>query len=95
MDEKEFLNKIGINKEGNYSSDNDAYVIDLDNSEEYGRIFSKLDKSDEIDLLEDNQVITEQGSSLIYEAEDEGYILNLIADFDEDKYQLIVNKIGD
>ena len=94
MNEKEFLTKLGITKEGNYSSDNDAYIIDLSNSDEYGKIFSKLDKSNEVELLEDNQVITEQGSSLIYEAEDESYILNLIADFDEDKYQLIINKIG-
>ena len=42
---------------------------------------------------EENQMITEQGSSLMYEVIDEDYIINLIADFDSDRYQLIINNI--
>lgn len=91
MTEKEFLSSIGINIEGQIGDD--AYVVDIADSNEYGKVFSKLEKADALDPLEDNQVVTVQGCSLMFEAVDEPYILNLIADFDEDKYQLIVNKI--
>ena len=90
MNEKEYLKSIGINEEGHESDE--AYVIDLANSDAYGKMFSKLERIDDLSLLDDNQVITEQGSSLIYESESEDFVLNLIADFDSDQYQLIINK---
>ena len=89
---EEFLKDIGITKTGSIGEDG-AYVIDLLDSNEYGRIFSTLEKSTDLDILEDNQVVTEQGSSLIYESDTEPYLLNLIADFDGDVYQLVVNNI--
>ena len=94
MGPKEYLNKIGITQEGSTGKDG-SYVIDLIDSDDYGKIFSKLDKVKDLDLLEDNQVITEQGSSLMYESESEPYLLNLIADFDGDIYQLVVTEIKD
>ena len=94
MDVKNFLDQIGIHYQGTESREG-AYVIDLLDSDDYGRVYSILENCDELEIMYDNQVITEQGSSLMYEADAEPYILNLIADFDEDKYQLIVNRIGD
>lgn len=93
MDVKEYLKSIGIHYIG--TETDKAYVIDLANSDDYGRVFSILDRCDDLDILQDNQVITEQGSSLMYESDSTDYILNLIADFDADKYQLIVNNIED
>lgn len=90
MTEKEYLENIGINNKG-YESDK-AYIINLKDSNEFGKMFSKLEKIDDLDLLDDNQVITEQGSSLIYESKSYNFVLNLIADFDSDQYQLIINK---
>lgn len=95
MTEQEYLKKIGINKTVNKGT-SDSYIVDISNSDEYGKIYSILDKAvdkEELDMLEDNQVVTEQGSSLMYESETEPYILNLIADFDGDVYQLVINKI--
>lgn len=92
MTEKEYLKSIGISKDGAIGDDN-SYVVDIMDSNEYGKIFSTLEKSDDLDPLEDNQVVTEQGSSLMYEAMSEPFLLNLIADFDGDVYQLVVNKI--
>ena len=88
---REYLQSIGINKEGEYAED--AYVVSLTNSNEYGRIFTILEKSDDLDIMEDNQVITEQGSSLMYESESQPFIISLLADFDQDIYQLVVNTI--
>ena len=88
---REYLQSIGINKEGEYTED--AYIVSLTNSNEYGRIFTILEKSDDLDIMEDNQVITEQGSSLMYESESQPFIISLLADFDQDIYQLVVNTI--
>ena len=97
MTEQEYIKELGINKQAN-KSDNNSYVVDILNSDEYGRIYSILDKaidSEELEMLEDNQVVTEQGSSLLYESTSEPYLLNLLADFDGDVYQLIINRIED
>ena len=92
MSIEEFLKNIGITQSGSIGEDG-AYVIDLLDSNEYGKVFSTLEKSTDLDILEDNQVVTEQGSSLIYESDTEPFLLNLIADFDGDVYQLVINNI--
>lgn len=92
MTEQEYLKQLNITLEGEIG-DNNSYVVSLKDSNDYGRIFSKLEKSDDLDPLEDNQVVTEQGSSLMYESLSEPFLLNLIADFDGDVYQLIVTRI--
>ena len=92
MEIKEYLKTLNINNELE-PGDDDSYVITLMNSDEFGRMFSKLENSEDLNPLEDNQVVTEQGSSLVYESISEPYIFNLIADFDGDVYQLVINNI--
>lgn len=87
---KELLNKIGINQIGYYSSKN-TYVIDFENSKEYDRVFSKLDKSDLVEENDDASVINVDVSNIMYM--NENYSLNLIADFDSDTYKLVVTKL--
>lgn len=91
---EEYLKSIGISNKGTFGED-DSYVIQLNNSNEFGRMFTKLDSIDDVEQLEDNQVITEQGSSLMYESLSEPYLLNLIADFDGGIYELVVTRIND
>lgn len=92
MEIKDYLRELGITQEGTISED-DSYVIDLSSSDEYGKVYSRLERSDDLEILQDNQVVTEEGSSLIYESESQPYLLNLIADFDSNRYQLIINEI--
>ncbi len=91
MDIQELLEQLNINLSGEYSGN--SYVIDIPDSDAYGVIYSRIDRSDIIEEYEENQVITEQGSSLMYTVPGTDYILNLIADFDSDRYQLIINEI--
>ena len=91
---EEYLDSIGILDRGNISDDG-AYVVDLNTSDDYGKIFSKLEKCEDLEILQDSQVVTEQGSSLIYESKSTNYILNLISDWESDKYQLVINNIED
>ena len=90
---QDYIQKLGINKEGTFGDD--GYVINLLDSKEYGKIFSILEKSDQVNILEDNQVITDQGSSLTYEDENEPILLNLLADFENNIYQLVITEIND
>ena len=91
MELEEYLLKLNIRLPGEYGDD--AYVIDLKNSDEYGKMFTLLDLSDDLDIMQDNQVITDQGSSLTYESLSEPYLFNLLADFSANQYQLVINKI--
>ena len=93
LGEREYLISIGIDKKGDYSEE-DSYIIPLLSSNEYGKIFSILDNTSGLEILQENQVVTEQGSSLLYESEDGKFLLNLIADFDNNIYQLICNDIN-
>lgn len=92
MEVKELLKKLNIDYEGEYNKD-ESYVIDLPDSKTFGNIFTILDNSNLVDILEDNQVITEQGSSLLYEVIDEPYILNLLGDWESNQYQLVITNI--
>lgn len=94
MSVEEYLRSIGINEEP-VKGDNNSYIVNIINSNQYGRIFSKLEKSNDLDPLEDNQVVTEEGSSLVYESESEPFLLSLLADFTGDTYQLVINRLED
>lgn len=88
MDIEELLTELGITLQGNYSEE-DNYVIDISNSNEYGRINSILDRSDMLEFIEDSSFLTEENANMTYKYEDD-YMLNLMADFDENTYQLVI-----
>ena len=83
---EKFLAKLGISQVGHYTKTN-TYVIDIEDSDEYGKIYSLLDKSDEIEEDEDSSTITVHNSNIVFESEN--YQLTLIADFDQDTYKLV------
>lgn len=87
----ELLRKLGINKAGTYS-DNDTYTIDLNDSNEYGRINSTLDRSEILDPIDESSYLTADNANLDYKYEDQ-FILSLIADFEEDYYQLVITEM--
>ena len=88
MSIEELLEELGITLRGNYSEE-DNYVIDISNSNEYGRINSILDRSDMLEFIEDSSFLTEENANMTYKYEDD-YMLNLMADFDENTYQLVI-----
>ena len=87
----QYLKQNNINKTYTISEDNN-YIITLDNSDDFGKMFSHLEKIEDHEQLEDNQVVTEQGTSILYKSNSENYLFNLIADFDGNVYQLIVSE---
>lgn len=87
---KEFLRKLGITQSGHYSSNNN-YVIDLDDSNDYDKICSILDKSDLVEENPDSSVINTSVSNILYVGEQ--FSLNVIADFDNDTYKVVVTEL--
>ena len=81
-----FLKKLGITQEGEYTDDNN-YVIELDDDDEYARIYSLLDKSNELEEDDDASQLTQDNSSIQYF--NDKYTITLLADYDSEQYALI------
>jgi hypothetical protein len=88
---EKLLKDLGITKVGSYSKDG-SYVIDLDSSDEFGKIYSLLENSEDLHYMEENNLLTISNASMTYRYGEE-YQLQLIADFNYDLYKLVVNEI--
>ena len=91
---KNILNRLGIETTGKY--DNRFYVIDIENSDEYAKMYTKLSKNaidTEFPTFGTNTSNSTVKVTNYFELEEdnEKYTIFLIADFDNDKYYL---KIG-
>lgn len=66
-------------------------IIDIPDSDSYGLVYSRLEKNKSIIILEDNQLITSESSSILFKTLNNPlYILNLLADFIGDIYKLVI-----
>lgn len=88
---EKFLRSIGINKVGTYGK-NDSYVVDLNDSDEFGKVFSTLDNNEELEYMDENNLLTVSNATMIYRYKDQ-YQVQLIADFNNDAYKLVVNEL--
>lgn len=86
------LKNIGIKKSGTYSDDG-SFVVDIDNSDEFGKVYSILEDSDLLDLQEENSILTEDDANLNYLYGDGEFLVSLTGDFDGDVYQMTVTEI--
>lgn len=89
---KEFLKQIGITEEGQETTEGN-YVVDLENSNHFNKIFSKLDKCDLVEENEDSSVVNVNITNILYIGEE--YAINLVADFNQDAYKLVVTPLED
>lgn len=93
MNEKEFLKKLGITDVGHYNDDGN-YIIEIDDSVKYGKIFSLLTKSNlvEEDNSEGTNILVSDSFEQYFIPIDESLEFTLIlrADIDKDSYSLIV-----
>lgn len=85
----ELLKEIGI--QGTLvDGKNGTKVLEIEGSDNYGRIYSRLDNSDLVDEDEESSQMTSDTASTIYESED--YIITLLADFNADEYKLTIKE---
>lgn len=87
---KDILRKIGITEAG-YFSEDDNYIIDFENSEQFNKAFSRLEKSDLVEENEDSSVVDLNVSNVMYVTDE--YSFNLIAEFEQDIYRLVVSEL--
>ena len=85
----ELLKQIGIDAEP-VKGENGSYNIDIEDSNEYGRYFSKLDKSDLIEEEQDASSVNFENSSIQFT--NDKYTLTLLADFENDTYSLNIRE---
>lgn len=87
---KELLKQIGILDPG-YFDANDNYIIDFESSDDYNKAFSKLDRSTLVKENEGSSFINTATSNVMYM--NQNFILNMIADFDNDTYKLVITQL--
>ena len=86
---KDVLNDLNIRFDGDFSRDG-SYVVDLFDSDQFGKVYSILDKNKDVENLEDSSSLTVHSANISYLYDD--YQLNLIADFDENLYKLVITE---
>lgn len=89
---EEFLREVGITKPGEYSKQG-AYVIDLEDDVEFGKMYTILDKSDILEEMDENQLITVDEAHVSYMDIDGEYQVSLIGDFNSGIYRVVVNEL--
>jgi len=81
---REFLKELGITLPG-YEDADMKYVVQIPDSNEYSKVFSRLDNNNHIHELqnEDEKINFDKIS---YESE--SYLIDLFSDYENDKYWL-------
>lgn len=90
MNASTFLKNLGINQPGIYDEDN-CYVVDLNSSDEFFKIYSLLDKSDELYPDDNLTLMDETESYIVFDNDD--FQITLIADLEGDIYTLNVKEL--
>lgn len=85
---EEFLKKLGI--DGKFRKSSSSYVLDIEDSNTYGKIYSILDNSTLVDEDEESSQVSEDYSSIQFYTDK--YLLQLIADFKGDEYRLTIKE---
>lgn len=85
---EEFAKKLGIEYPGEMS--NGKYIIPLNNSDEYSKVYTLLDKSDLVELDTSCTLVTDKVSELQYFNDD--FNIKLAANFVDDLYKVVISK---
>lgn len=86
---EEFLREVGITKEPTLSEDG-TMVVEIDNSNEYAKFYSILEKSELVDEDETSSQLTLEASSIQYVGDD--YVITLMSDLEADTYKLTIKE---
>lgn len=90
MDYKAIAEGLGLMYDGKLSGG--SYVIELNGSDEYATAYSKLSKSDLVDLDREAMSLTAERSFLPYLGD--GYDAILRADWAKDEYSVTITEEG-
>ena len=85
------LEKLNISNQGNLTGK--TYVMNLDDSDDFGKYYSLIDKNSAVEYQEENSSLNLMGATLIYTLDN--FLITLYADYDEDEYKLVIKDLGD
>ena len=85
---EQFVKQLGIPRKGYY--DDNKYVVELTDSNDFSRIYSLLEESDIIEL-DENILMTEFLTNIIYVGEK--FRLQLVGNYEKDIYKIIVEDL--
>ena len=83
---EDFLRKLGINYEGEYTDDGN-YFIELEDDDDYAKVYSLLEKTTELEEDEDASQLTQDNASI--QSINDKYTITLLSDYESDQYALI------
>lgn len=86
MEIKEFLSLLNLNIEPEMKDG--KYIVTLDNSDYFANVYSRLDKKEDVDLVD--LEMSEQETVATYMSDD--FDITLSADYDNDVYQLVIEE---
>lgn len=91
MSIKELLDKIGLQQEGN--QEEDKYIIEIADSNEYSKVFTILDNAEILEIDEGATLLTDKLGELYFYGE--GYEIKLIGNFASDIYRVVITEEGE
>lgn len=86
------LKNLGLHYAGTYTDDG-SFVVDLDGDRDFGKVYSILDDAESLDYQEDSSTLTADNANLNYIYGEDEYLITLMADFENDHYQLTLTEI--
>lgn len=90
MTAKELSDELGIGREG--VEENGTYVIELEDSDDYARVYTLLDSAENLELFTDNMLLSDSASLFTYESDD--FDIDLVANLDNNIYKVIFKSKG-
>ena len=87
---EKFIRDLNLNKSGHYEKN--KYIIQLEDSNEFSRVYTLLDNSNLVWLDTEAVLISEHSTVLVYNDEDLNFNVKLIADYDGENYQIIISE---
>ena len=87
------LKNLKLNIYPGVEGKDNSYILDLNSDIEWGKVYTILDNSPLLYQRDENTLLTQHNSSLIYEYDDTNIIFNLKADFDNEQYSLVISEI--
>lgn len=91
MKVEKYLKDLGITKEGKVQGD--KYIVTLQDSDDFARMYSILETSNDLDIDDSLSLISNTASKIFYASSD--YEITLNANFMSDTYTIVAKEVNE
>lgn len=82
------LNQLGINADGSYQSG--KYIVELEDSNEFSKMYTLLDNSDVVEIDDFATLITDKVTELTFDGDN--FKIKLVGNFITNMYRLVITE---